>query len=240
MRVSVLTRAAVAAMPLAFVALAGAQSLNIDIDQPGGSPALGQGVPSSAFGAAAGQAGVWNSFSTSGPTPLVGLSGAATSATIGITSSSTSFSLLGFNNPANTGDIALLMNDASQIGTVVQGGSRTYEINGLINGQYALYTYTAPPQGALVSGETFVNVLGSVEGNQMASGSMVGNTFQLGVTHLIHNVNVLGGSITINFTDAPDGGSAWVGGFQLVLIPAPGALAVFALAGFVGTRRRRD
>src|SRR5687767_14054893 len=65
----------VVALCILFVATrASAQSFNVDIDQTGSNPALGQGVPSSAFGAVANQPGVWNSYvATSAAVPLVDL-----------------------------------------------------------------------------------------------------------------------------------------------------------------------
>src|SRR5687767_4344300 len=139
--------AAACALVVFFVATrAAAQSFNVDIDQPGANPALGQGVPSSAFGAAAHQPGVWNSYpATSAAAPLVGLSGLPTPATVQVTATTTTVQTLAFNNPAQTGDFALLLNDGSQIGTTSQGGSRTYTFAGLLPGPYSVVTYTARP-----------------------------------------------------------------------------------------------
>jgi hypothetical protein len=232
-----------AGVPLAVAlcaSAASAQRLNIDIDFPGAGPALGGGVPSAAFGAASGQAGVWNSFAgTANGVPsggLFDLSGAITGATITMTSAQGG-SLIGFNNATNSGDYALLMNDGNQVGTVVQGGMRVYTLNGLSNGMYTLYTYAAPPQG--IAGLTTVSVSGATSPNpQQAIGPASNNLFAQGATHTIHDVLVTNGTMTITVT-APvnQGVSAYINGFQLV--PTPGAMAVLAMGGLFAGRRRR-
>lgn len=216
-----------------------AQSFNIDIDSPTSGPALGGGVPSPSFGAAPNQQGFWTSYpATSNPVSLVDLnSGLPTAATVQVTASSTTVSVLAFNNPANTGDFALLFNDGSQIGTTIQGGNRTYNFSGLLDGPYAVYTYTGRPQGT--DGEIQIDVIGSNEGPTIASGVPIGNTFTLGVTHVVHTLNVVGGSFDLRALDIPGAPAAYIGGFQIVVIPEPGSVAL--VAGFVSllARRRR-
>ena len=53
---------------------------------------------------------------------------------------------------------------------------------------------------------------------------MPGNAFQLGRTHVIHTLNVVGGSLTVNVTDIAGAPSAYVSGFQLIVVPEPSAL----------------
>jgi hypothetical protein len=216
-----------------------AQSFNVDIDQTGPNPQLGQGVPSSTFGAAAGQPGAWNSYlNTSAAVPLVDLAGAATSATVQITATSTSPTTLGFNNPANTGDFALLLNDGSQIGTTVQGGSRTYTFSGLAAGAYSIVTYTARPQGT--NGHLLIDIPGSNEGQLTATGVPTGNTFTPGVSHVTHTLSLVGSSFNINLTDIPGDPAGYVDGFQITLVPEPtaGLLSVLALP-LLARRRTR-
>ncbi len=222
----------VAAMSCAFAALAHAQSFNIDLDQPSAPPALGGGAPSNAFGAASGQAGFWNAVPSAATFALTDINGVLTAATITLTGSSSS---LAFNNGTNSGDYRLLMNDARQVGTVVQGGTTTVTFNNLINGNYQLYTYAAPPQGTPGSTDVIVN------GNSMfAIGGASGNTFTLGGTHVIHNVTVTGNTLTMIVVDPPgDGLPGYLNGFQLI-IPAPGAAASLAMLGALGLRRRRS
>jgi hypothetical protein len=215
-----------------------AQSFNVDIDQQGPSPQLGQGVPSSAFGAAAGQPGVWNSYlsTSTAASPLVNLAGAGTSAAVQITATSTSPTTLGFNNPANSGDFALLLNDGAQIGTTVQGGSRTYTFSGLAPGTYSVFTYTARPQGT--NGHLLIDIPGSNEGQLTATGTPTGNTFTPGVTHVTHTLSLSGSSFNINLTDVPGDPAGYVDGFQITLIPEPGAVASI-MAPLVLLRPRR-
>lgn len=235
------TRAQCAALAITMVALAApaaAQSFNIDIDQPGPNPALGQGVPSSSFGAAEGQPGVWNSYpATSAAVPLVETSGAPTLATLQITATSTTPTTLAFNNPANTGDFALLLNDGSQIGTTLQGGSRTYTFAGLVPGDYRITTYTARPQGT--NGHLLIDVPGSAQGQLTATGTPTGNTFTPGVSHVVHTLILLGTSFNVNLTDVPGDPAGYVDGFQVMLIPEPAAMIALGAPAMLLRRRGR-
>jgi hypothetical protein len=228
--------ASIAAVVLAC-SIASAQSFNIDIDSPTSPPTLGGGVPSSGFGAAPNQPGVWNSYpATSNPIALLDLSGGATGAAVDVTATSTSVTVLAFNNPSNTGDFALLFNDGSQIGTTLQGGTRTYSFSGLLNGPYSVVTYTGRPQGT--NGDLFVDIPGSNEGSLQATGIPTGNTFTLGVTHVIHTLNVTTGSFDINLTDIAGDPAGYVGGFQLTLVPEPSVVGA-GLIGLLLLGRRR-
>lgn len=216
----------------ALAAHANAQSFNIDLEFPGGSPSLGQGIPSSAFGAASGQTGFWNGTGFgSGPFALSDLNGNLTAATMSFLGVS---SLLGFNNPTNSGDYRLLMNDAAQVGTVVQGGSATFTINNIANGSYQVWTYAAPPQGT--PGSTNVTINGV---SMFAIGGASSNTFSLGGTHVVHNTFVTGNTLTIIVNDPTgDGLPAFINGFQIV-VPAPGAAIAFLGLAPLALRRRR-
>ena len=232
----------VSAFAMSLMILSGraaAQSFNVDIDQVGPNPQLGQGVPSSAFGAASGQTGVWNSYLSisSAASPLVDLAGAATPATVQITATSTSPTTLAFNNPANTGDFALLLNDGAQIGTTLQGGSRTYTFSGLVPGPYSIITYTARPQGT--NGHLLIDIPGSNEGQLVATGVPIGNTFTPGVTHVTHTLSLGGSSFNVNLTDVAGDPAGYVDGFQITLIPEPMTTSfVLALAPALLLRRR--
>jgi hypothetical protein len=231
------TIAAIACAAMIVPTVAG-QSFNIDLDVPGSPPSIGGGVPSNAFGAASGQTGVWNSVpTTAGPVALVNISGAATGVSYSVPVSSTTISTLGFNNGANTGDFALLFNDGQQVGTVVQGGTRTYRFTGLADGLYSIYTYASPPQG--IAGDIAITIAGSNEGTLMTAGAMTPNTFTLGVTHVIHTINLAGGILNIDMVDTPGSPSAYVSGFQITLVPGPGSLLVLAALPLMHRRRRR-
>lgn len=216
-----------------------AQRFNIDLDQAGTFPSHGNGSPSASFGAAAGQAGVWNTVDAQdfGPTPLLDTSGSATGVTIAITATSMLPTSLSFWNTSNTGDFALLLNDATQIGTASQGGSRTYTFSGLTPGPYQIYTYAVAPQGTVGTNPVFVP--GSTSTNpQDVTGPMPGNAFALGITHSLHDVMVTTGTLSVMFSVPPNLPSgAFVNGFQLV--PEPGTVSLLALGGLALLRKRR-
>lgn len=222
----------VATLSCALAATAHAQAFNIDLDFPGATPPLGEGAPSAAFGAASGQVGVWNSVSFGGgPFALVDLAGGVTAATMSIVGST---SLLGFNNATNSGDYRLLMNDARQVGTVVQGGTATFTINNIANGSYQVWTYAAPPQGTPGSTNVTINSV-----SMFATGGASGNAFSLGGTHVVHNVLVTGNSLSIIVNDPTgDGLPAYINGFQIV-VPAPGAAVAFLGLAPIALRRKR-
>jgi hypothetical protein len=233
--------ASVAAILFAcFTPAASAQFFNVDLDLAGGSPALGGGVPGSSYGAAANQPGVWNSYpTTTGPVPLVDLSGNATGVSLGIPASSTTVTTLGFNNPNNSGDFALLINDGQQVGTVVQGGSRTYEFSGIANGAYSVWTYATPPQPGNL-GNNNIDVIGSNEGILSTNGAHLPNTFTPGITHVVHTLNVTNNTITIRMTDIPGSPAAYASAFQITAIPEPAGVGSLCLAAFLLARFRRN
>lgn len=220
------------------------QFFNIDIDCEDGSPPfLGSGVPSSSFGAASGQTGVWNLLNglSTAPIPLVGLNGAATGATVTV-SSTVFLSCLSYNNPTNTGDYALLLNDASQAGTIVQGGSLTYTFNGIANGSYEVYTYASAPQGdlgQLTASSVFVP--GSTSANpQFVSGPETGNAFALGITHSIHDILVTNNTLIVDVSELPVGTyPAYVAGFQIQSVPEPGTATMLGLGIAIAAFLRR-
>lgn len=221
------------------------QSFNIDIDcEDGSPPALGGGAPSSSFGAAAGQAGVWNLLNgvSTAPLSLVGLNGSTTGATVTL-SYTVYLSCASYNNPTNTGDYALLLNDASQAGAIVQGGSLTYTFNGIANGSYKVYTYASAPQGdigQLTASSVFV--LGSTSQNpQLVTGPEPGNAFALGITHSIHDILVTNNTLIVDVSESPVGVyPAYVAGLQLQSVPEPDTILLMGLGlALIAFLRRR-
>ena len=228
------SRFVVAAVACTFAGAAQAQSFNIDVG------VTTQPSPSSAFGAASGQTGHWNLYvgntALGGPFALSDLTGAATGVTLSRITNSGTPSALWFNNTTNSGDYAHLMNDGSQVGTIVQGGWHEYTFSGLTNGSYQLWTYAARPQGGASYAE--VDVFGS-SGVQILSGGANNNLFTLGGTHAVHNIQITDGTLTLRVTAGQNIGlSTYVNGFQLV-IPAPGGAVLLACAALTTTRRRR-
>src|SRR5688572_27371175 len=121
MKLKTLLLAALGGACVAVTPAAYAQSFNIDLDAFFGTPETGNGAPSPEFGAAAGQLGLWNRISmvAGGTIPIHDTAGAFTGATMHVFG--TFGDGIGFNNPTNTGDFALLLNDAASVNTVVQG-----------------------------------------------------------------------------------------------------------------------
>jgi hypothetical protein len=116
---------------LGLVGIAAGQSFNIDLDVGFGDPGLGNGSPSSNFGAAAGLVGYWNRMGTGDdPQAVLGLGGESTSVQMSAFAGKSGGSAIGFRFEGNTGDYALLLNDARVIGTIIQGGQITYTLSG--------------------------------------------------------------------------------------------------------------
>src|SRR5688500_15693927 len=127
------------------------QGFNVDLDIAVKDPMVGGGVPSSSFGAAADQPGSWNR-SHFGPEPRIlrDLQGSLTDVVMTAETTTGSFSGLGFFNPINTGDYALLLNDAARVAFVNQSGTLRYTLSNMEPGLYTVYTYAVRPQGEYV------------------------------------------------------------------------------------------
>jgi hypothetical protein len=226
-----------AALVLLAVRPAAAEFINVDIDcEGGGQPQLGEGAPAPSF-AAAGFAGTWNLMNGQNPGPLalLDLAGNATGVTLTSTTADI-FSCLAYNNPSNTGDYALLLNDASQAGDIQNGGTRTWTFNNLANGFYQVITYGAAPQG--FTSTSPITVPGATTSNpQVVTGPMAGNALALGITHVIHDISVTSNTLTIIESIGPNGndGGTYIQGFQLVPEPISAGL----LAGGALLLRRR-
>jgi hypothetical protein len=199
-----------ACLAFAFAA-ANAQSFNVDVEIPNGDPIVGGGAPGSSFGAAANQTGFWNALPavTISGFGLLDLQGNPTSVTASCVGSGGAF---GFNNPGNTGDFNLLLNDADRIGT----GSLRYTLSGLANGSYRIFTYSVRPN--VTTGSSDITVIGAAIPTVHVAGVMPGNSFILGVTHAIHEVNITDGTLQIRADGTP---GDYVNGFQIVSVPEP-------------------
>ncbi len=213
---------------------AGAQpfGLNVDIDAPGTPPEAGGGPPSASFGAAGGQPGFWNAIPLlhQGPLPLFGLGGEPTTAALSMAGGYTG---LAYNLPINTGDYALLLNDATRIGEFLR-----YTISGLSPGRYFVVTYSAKPNGQY--GEADITVLGAIAPNpQRVSGIMPGNRFKYLLTHSIHELELFGSELVIHALGPwPNG---FINGFQIVPViePATSLVVLVGVICMVSGRKRR-
>jgi hypothetical protein len=215
-------------------AVAVGQSINADFDVFFGSEAVGNGVPSDAFGAAANQPGRWNRVNPSGgPKQLVGLDGVLTN--VWLTRTTGNAQRGGWNNPINTGDYALLLNDAAGIGTA----SVAWTLDGLQNGWYRVYTYAVSPIPQHTGPRPIEVYIQGAQGQnpQIVTGPMPGNSFQHLITHSIHDVYSGDGKIQIQVSRTLHE-EQYVNGFQIVAVPEP-ISAVSLVAGFVVLALRR-
>lgn len=204
---------------LAWVSISHAQSLNIDLNSDFGPPPVGAGPPSSAFGAAANTPGFWNSVTVGGfpHFPLVGLDGLATNAFLeGILAGGGG----GTNIAINTGDYALLLNDAKGIDRIL---GLDFSIEGLQNGRYEVYTYTASISNWTEVQRTRVAVSQSIGSlSQIQTGPMPGNQLINGLTHTTHVAQVLSGRLDFRIDYLETSGQPWLSGLQIKqVVPEP-------------------
>lgn len=219
------------------------QPFNIDFDIFFGEPYIGNGAPSSSFGAAAGQPGHWNripSVSGGPPMPLVDLAGLPTSATI-LKTADNPGGAGGFNFAGNTGDFALLLNDIEGVATTHSGGNLTYTFSGLASGIYDIYTYAVHYTGVAQDTPVFVPEA-SGSNIQIVTGPMPGNAFEYLVTHSIHRVNLgPGGEFHISITQPPNRPQAMhVNGIQIVQVPEPSSALGIAFGAAILLLRRSN
>ena len=176
-------------------AASSAQHINIDA----GSVA----TASAAYGGAAAQPGVWNVYegNDGAAFPLVDLTGAATAVTL---TPSLPFGPATYDHPATAGDDAALMDDYLSLHST----PGTFEIAGLAEGQYSVFTYAWAPDDAALKTTVDVNALGA----QTIGGGWPGGQ-QVGVTYAKHDVVVKpGDTVSIFMHGVPQG---TLNGFQI-------------------------
>jgi hypothetical protein len=204
---------------LALAPIASAQNFNIDFGNA--SP-----LPSSAFGAASGQIGFWNTYLSSPTNNLTDVAGNSTSVNLTATNAFATFAS-GFNDPLTLGNDEALMDDYIAI-TFIE----TYSLTNLAAGTYNVYTYTWT-FGPLSTG---INV--NATGQQIIGGTWTGG-YLLGTTHALHTVTVpANGTINIRVVSI-DGALGAISGVQIVQVPSPAGASVLALGALAMTRRRR-
>jgi len=204
---------------LCLVGTCAAQSFNIDIGNA--TP-----TPSSSFGAASGQTGVWNTYLGGTLGGLLDTGGNAT----GVSMSGTSGGFLGsFSDPTTLGDDDALMDDGMLIPVF-----ETYTVSGLAAGNYSIYYYVwtvSPlPTGLDINGQGMQSIGGAWPGGYVA-----------GTTHSVTSVQLAAGQDLVIDVHSINGALGSFTGLQIVPVPAPGAgvaaLVALALGGRV--RRRR-
>jgi hypothetical protein len=217
---------------IAFATLAphhaAAQSFNIDLDIFFGSPEIGNGAPSSSFGAAANQPGFWNRVSGNGPTSPAALRDIVGNATgVSLLATGDTGSARGFNNPALIGDFRLLMSDSS-----IFIGDVRYQFDGLANGVYEVFTYAVSASGEVVLTE--VDAVGAISPNpQLVTGPIPANSFANLITHSLHTVLITNGQMIIDVRLRQQTLNASVNGFQIVSVPEPTS-SLLILCGLIG------
>lgn len=200
-----------------------AQGFNIDLDDPGSPPPLGGGTPSDQFSGAqeAYQKGYWDGpGALDTPVRLRGLDGNLTAVVMTMNGSGGG---LGVRFEGNQGEMAALLNDGTQVGTLT-----TWRFDGIQNGLFDVVTYAVFPDR--FANRTAVSVTGALgESTQYVTGPMPGNKLILGQTHVVHRIEVRGGSFTISVARG-ESHSGFVNGFQIVpVVPEPTAIASFGI-----------
>ena len=198
-------------MPLLLGVLAPgafAQFINIDI----GDPNSAFGVPSNAYGAAAGQTGLWNGIDANINVgqPLLDIGGAATTALISIRGNG-NFST---DNPATTGDDEALMDDLWCPAT-----DADLFISGLADNTYTFYTYAwAPDNDTYI---TNVDIPLSIDPAQDVGGAAWPMGHMLGITYALHTGIVVSGGndVEIDFTAVVSFDSC--NGIQIIPVAGP-------------------
>jgi len=223
---------ALAAPILALSAPALAQSLNINFATTATPPVA------ATYGAGAGQAGTWNHVTNAAAVnfALVGLNGLPSGVTVSLDGGSMFF----FNTAAPNGVTTAAGSDAERLLDSLwdpSGTSGIITIGNLAAGQYAIYTYGVAPDSA--TDRTVITIGAESQTVQGQLPNPFNEGYAQGLTHSLHNLNHAGGNLVINIGTGA-GGFESVNGIQIVLIPAPGVLAMLGLAGVIGPRRRRE
>jgi hypothetical protein len=175
------------------------QSINIDYGKLSGPPGPDY--------AAAGLPGVWNAPATDpgAPQSLVGLTGRPVGATV---VHDVGFAL-SLDDPDTFADDQGLMDDGlGDMGDV----EVTLSLGGLLDGTYEVITYAWTPAGP--GDSTLVTVNGDRAGGLLAGGPWPG-ALEAGVTHVIHEVEVTDGALSIGITGGVEGASGFLNGVQL-------------------------
>lgn len=218
---------------LVLSAGAAGQGFNIDVDVGAGSEAVCNGAPSMVFGAAPDQPGFWKRLDAadhSYANPLFDLGASPSLATVRWNVSGGGS---GSGWAGNSGDYRLLLNDRTIISVPIN-----YFFEGFLPGRYAIYTYAVDGGGETTPAE--ITVPGA-EAPIRYSGTtgMRGNTFELGVTHCVHEIVLTGSSFQV--TARSLGHHASLNGFQIAYQPVPEPSATVSLIlglGLMVARRR--
>ncbi len=190
--------------PLLLASGASTQSINIDM----GSPASSFGKPGDAHAAAAGQAGFWNAVGAGTPAILRYLDGSM--ATTKVVPGGSGAANAEFQNPLTFLADEQLMDDGVRL--TGAASSYVFNVHGLANGPYYVYTYAMAPD---TTATTVVTVTGSPDGARTCGGTWPG-THAEGVTYTRHFRNVTTNDLQI--VVRPQGTEGFVNGLQIVRV----------------------
>lgn len=176
------------------------QSCNVDLGDE-----LAMGVPMPSYGAAAGQAGVWNGVPVSAPTrAIVNLDGSPTNV---VFTNASNFGVT-WNHPGTVAGDQALLDDLGDPGI---GGQ--FRFTGLQPGGYEVWTYAWAPDSA--TSFSTVIVTGASELATVVGGPWPGEMTE-GVTHAVHHVVVTNGTLQITVHPAAGSSFSSLNGIQLV------------------------
>ncbi|HWB06604.1 MAG TPA: PEP-CTERM sorting domain-containing protein [Verrucomicrobiales bacterium] len=227
---------------LGFVSMAGAATINIDINSSDGGFGTYSGM------AAAPAAGtIWNGFvaGPEGGSPLVGsvTSGPLVTST-GVASSVTvtlgNFRVYEANENSASTAPALFTDFVYQQNLGPGGPNSTFSINGLTPGiTYDLYFYAqnggySNTATGFTIGATSLTATNPVGGGD--PGGIIQNVNYVKFTGVAPSA---GGVISGTFNDIAPANNAAFNGLQIVEVPEPGSAALLGLAALAAVRRRR-
>lgn len=195
---------------LSLIACGHVQAQNINIDFGNQSP-----TPSAAFGAAAGQSGLWNQISQTGQTKtILDINGLSTTASINLVADN-----IAGNFALPPSDISLLVADNF---FSAEGSSWSVRLSGITSRTYDVYFY-ANTNPLVPTGSFDVNGL-TVASFGIASGStlILGTDYQV-----LRGVNVTDG--VLNVESVAIYGAGGLSGMQLVTSPVPESASVTLL-----------
>lgn len=175
-------------------------------------------VPSSSYFGASGYSGHWNAMDNSfGPLSLPSSSVIPANCTIAgtaatYTRSGTTNGTFGYDNPNTTGDAALLLDDALDLGGV--GGNAAVTISGLPTGIYDVWVHAWAPDDPINS-KTWVVVDGGLAETHLLGGADFSGNLDGFTTHY-DRIDVTNGSLTFHAITATGLGA--LNGFEIAQV----------------------
>jgi hypothetical protein len=185
-----------------------AQSFNLDVEAAG-SPF---GVPSSAYGGAAGSAGVWMPITGPSTSNLIAIDGSTTSVSLTYTVDTPYFEAI--NVAGTSGDDEALLDDCLRaIDTV-------WKFDGLVPGHYRVYSEALSTHSL---NWEYTRVSGSLQQSNVWLYAGWTGAYAHTYSYTVQDVFVTSGTLFLHhFPEEPLHDDAATSGIQLVLVDAPG------------------